>query len=292
MAERRSSPRESPMDTIIKQHWWCSILTGCSALPAKSKRSFKSTAWASGAYTSPQTVALSDATAGATIYYTTNGTTPTTTSTKYTSTITVNSTETIEAIAAAPGLANSAVATATYTFNPDFVLSVNPSTLTIVAGQSGNATFTVTPQNGFNSQVNFTCSGLPSETACSFNPASVTPSGAAVTSTLTVTTTAPSAAMRMLMPSSRRPTYALLLPVLAMIFGIVARRRPVPRSLQLLTLLILLMLASGLTSCGGANLGGGNPGTPIGTSSISVSASSSGAGGVSHPVTLTITITH
>ncbi len=247
---------------------------------------------ASGTYTSPQTVALSDGTAGATIYYTTNGTTPTTTSTKYTSTITVNSTETIEAIAAAPGLANSAVATATYTFNPDFVLSVNPSTLTIVAGQSGNATFTVTPQNGFNSQVNFTCSGLPSEAACSFNPASVTPSGAAVTSTLTVTTTAPSAAMRMLMPSSRRPTYALLLPVLAMIFGIVARPRPVPRSLQLLTLLIFLMLASGLTSCGGANLGGGNPGTPIGTSSISVSASSSGAGGVSHPVTLTITITH
>jgi hypothetical protein len=98
--------------------------------------------------------------------------------------------------------------------------------------------------------------------------------------------------MRMLMPSSRRPTYALLLPVLAMIFGIAARRRPVPRSSQLLTLLILLMLPSGLTSCGGANLGGGNPGTPIGTSSISVSASASGAGALNHAATLTITITH
>src|SRR5713101_4478791 len=212
MAERRSSPRESPMDTIIKQHWWCSILTGCSALPAKSKRSFKSTAWASGAYTSPQTVALSDATAGATIYYTTNGTTPTTTSTKYTTTITVNSTETIKAIATATGLANSAVASATHTINvpaADFQLSVNPTTLTIVAGQSGTATFTVTPQNGFNSQVSFACSGLPSEATCSFNPTSVTPNGAAVSSTLTVTTTAMSAALRVPILPSQRPTYAV-----------------------------------------------------------------------------------
>src|SRR5271156_2335212 len=52
-----------------------------------------------------------------TIYYTTNGTTPTTSSTKYTSAITVSSTETIEAIAVASGYANSAVASATYTIN-------------------------------------------------------------------------------------------------------------------------------------------------------------------------------
>ena len=70
---------------------------------------------AGGTYTSAQSVALSDATSGAAIYYTTDGSTPTTTSTRYTAPISVTQTTTINAIAAASGLSNSAVATATYT---------------------------------------------------------------------------------------------------------------------------------------------------------------------------------
>ena len=70
-----------------------------------------------GTYTSAQSVSISDATSGATIYYTTNGTTPTTSSTRYTGPITVSSTETLEAIAAATG-DPSAVASATYTITP------------------------------------------------------------------------------------------------------------------------------------------------------------------------------
>jgi hypothetical protein len=247
----------------------------------------------SGTYTSVQMVTISDTTTGATIFYTTDGSTPSTASTQYTGTITVNTTETIKAIAASTGFANSAVATSTYTINlpaPDFQLSVNPTTLTIVAGQSGTATFTVTPKNGFNSQVSFACSALPSEAACSFNPTSVTPSSAAANSTLTVTTTAPSATMQVPIPSSERPVYALLFPVLAVLFGIVARRRPALRSLRLLGLLVLLTVASALTSCGGGSPG--NPGTPTGTSTVSVTASASGTGATSHTATITITITH
>src|SRR6266849_510815 len=69
-----------------------------------------------GTYTTAQTVHLSDTTPGATIYYTTNGSTPTTSSTVYNdaSPIQVTATTTIMAMAAAPGFANSAVATGTY----------------------------------------------------------------------------------------------------------------------------------------------------------------------------------
>jgi hypothetical protein len=72
---------------------------------------------AGGTYTSAQSVTITDATAGATIYYTTNGTTPTASSTVYSGAITVSSSETIEAIAVASGFSNSAVASATYNIN-------------------------------------------------------------------------------------------------------------------------------------------------------------------------------
>jgi O-glycosyl hydrolase len=65
-----------------------------------------------------QTITLTDSSSGAAIYYTTDGTTPTTSSTKYSGTLTVSSTTTITAIAAGPGFSTSAVATGTYMLTP------------------------------------------------------------------------------------------------------------------------------------------------------------------------------
>jgi hypothetical protein len=72
---------------------------------------------AGGAYTSTQTVTLADTTPGAVIYYTTDGSVPTTASTTYSAAITVSATATINAIAAASGYSNSAVGGATYTIS-------------------------------------------------------------------------------------------------------------------------------------------------------------------------------
>jgi hypothetical protein len=73
---------------------------------------------AAGTYTTAQSVTITDTIGGALIYYTTDGSTPTTTSTPYNSPITISSTETINAIAVASGYGVSAEATALYTINP------------------------------------------------------------------------------------------------------------------------------------------------------------------------------
>lgn len=70
---------------------------------------------AAGTYTEAQTVTISCATEGATIYYTTDGTTPDTLSSIYYAPISITQTTTVKAIAVKEGLSNSSVATATYT---------------------------------------------------------------------------------------------------------------------------------------------------------------------------------
>ena len=71
---------------------------------------------AAGTYASAQSVELNTTTAGATIYYTTDGTDPTTSSSVYSSAISVSTTTTIKAMAVKNGMDNSAVASATYNF--------------------------------------------------------------------------------------------------------------------------------------------------------------------------------
>lgn len=68
-----------------------------------------------GTYSSAQTITLNSATAGATIYYTTDGSAPTTASSVYTSPIVISSTSTIKAFAKKAGSVDSPVATANYT---------------------------------------------------------------------------------------------------------------------------------------------------------------------------------
>jgi hypothetical protein len=94
---------------------------------------------AGGTYNLAQTVTITDSTVGALIYYTTNGTVPTTASTRYTAPIKVSLTQTINAIATAPGWATSPTATQAYTItaatpvispNAGFYTSAQPVTIT------------------------------------------------------------------------------------------------------------------------------------------------------------------
>jgi hypothetical protein len=67
-----------------------------------------------GTYLVPQFVEISSTSPGVTIYYTTDGSTPTSASTPYTGPILVLTTTTIRAVAVVPGWSPSAIASATY----------------------------------------------------------------------------------------------------------------------------------------------------------------------------------
>jgi Chitobiase/beta-hexosaminidase C-terminal domain len=97
--------------------------------PAASTPAFSP---APGTYTSKQSVTLSTSTPGATIYYTTNGSAPTTASAQYTGPIAVGSSEVIEAVALAQGYAGSGMARGDYVINVPSSGPDIPSTATSV----------------------------------------------------------------------------------------------------------------------------------------------------------------
>ena len=88
---------------------------------------------AAGTYNDVQSVTLSSATSGASIYYTLDGSTPTTASTLYTGAVSVAASGTLKAIAAKGGMGSSAVMSAAYT------LTVSTPTSNPVAGSYSTA---------------------------------------------------------------------------------------------------------------------------------------------------------
>jgi hypothetical protein len=77
----------------------------------------------SGTYSGPQTVTIKDTSPGATIYYTVDGSTPNTSSKVYTTPITVPVSETVSALAAAPGLSSSFVVSSVFDIDPVYTFN-------------------------------------------------------------------------------------------------------------------------------------------------------------------------
>lgn len=111
---------------------------------------------------SGSTATISCSTSGATIYYTTNGNTPTTSSTQYSSPITLSSACTIKAIAVKTGMTNSSVASQSYTPSatpvvPTIQLDTTAKTAALSAASGLTIKYSTdgsTPTNTYSSPIN------------------------------------------------------------------------------------------------------------------------------------------
>jgi hypothetical protein len=134
---------------------------------------------AAGTYPSAQSVTISDAAIGSTIYYTVGSSPPTTSSTVYSGPISVTASETINAIAAYPGSTTSAVVSSAYviqaltaqtiTFNPPaspVQYGVGPITLSASSTSGLAVTFGVSgPATISGNQLTITGAGVVTVTA-------------------------------------------------------------------------------------------------------------------------------
>ncbi len=183
-----------------------------------------------------------------------------------------------------------------------FTVAAAPTSLSTAVGGFVSSIVTVTPVNGFSGLVNLSCVGLPFNTTCTFTPVSVpancSSAGNCVagTSVMQIQTQAPSP-----IADNRQDTgmrrYVFVFPALFGLLGLGACKRRGWRNLALVMLTFAGVM--GITACAQRYryLNHGptdNPGTPIGSYTLTVeSQSSTGSLTVTPPtepqVTLTIT---
>jgi hypothetical protein len=174
----------------------------------------------------------------------------------------------------------------------DFSISV-PSPVTAQRGVNQSLRLTVNGESGYAGTIQFTpasCSGLPSEATCSFNPPSVTGAGVTV---INIATTAPHIRINKqaeflggprwwVYPGSGMLSCILLL-------GVPKKKRWNKMFSLVVFALVMISVACGGGSSSGGGGGGGvtDPGTPTGTYTVTVTATD---GTHTHSTTFNLTV--
>jgi hypothetical protein len=181
---------------------------------------------------------------------------------------------------------SSASAPVTFTIQPGFAGVSGPTDVSITSpGLSGTSTVGIIASSNFTTAISLTCGGLPAETTCSAASATGQGPTKVVNTNIIVSTMGPHTVM--LRGNEPRVYYAVLfgsgLPF--GIFFVAASRR---RRCSTLALMMLLALIVAVPACGG----GGpshhqDPGTPIGTYTVTVTAT---AGSLSQQGSFTLTV--
>ena len=183
---------------------------------------------------------------------------------------------------------------------PTVVVAPSTTSLSVAAGSSVTDTITITPMGGYSGALQFSCTGLPKNATCSFQPATVTVSGTSgpQTTVITIQTAGGTAELRQGTPSV--PAQIPLLPaaafwapgLLSIVFS--GRRRLSLWRYYLAFFVVLFAALFTLAGCGGSSsqpttpTAPSAPVTPAGTSTVQVTAANSGTTVQSFTLTLTV----
>jgi uncharacterized protein (TIGR03118 family) len=180
------------------------------------------------------------------------------------------------AVAAAAGTAN-------------FTFSASTGTVSVTASQPGTASLSLGSENGFSGAVSLSCTGLPSNTSCTFSPNSVALASAATT-TVTVSiaeTTSPSMPnpyeSGLLLKTHPGAVLAFVGPIGLLFFAGFRRR-------SLLVRLSLLIVVAGCFASGVSGCSSSTPPTSTGTPETVQVTINATANGITHSVPLTVTL--
>jgi hypothetical protein len=157
----------------------------------------------------------------------------------------------------------------------NFTVAINPSSQTVVAGNTATYSVQVAPAVTFGNNVSLTCGSTPVGASCGFSPATLTFNGpGAQSSTLNLTTTArPPTVISSLGRGGRWYALWLFAPGIAFV-GLGSRKGRRNRLLGMLLLLTLGALIVPLPACSKARQQPIVSGTPAGTYTLTVTATS------------------
>jgi hypothetical protein len=163
----------------------------------------------------------------------------------------------------------------------------SPTSLTLNPGESGIVTLSLTGNATFSGTVAFTCTGAPSESSCTVNPASLAlVAGQTSNVSVVVTTTAPNDYSEAANHTPKWGGVAGGVSVAGLLIVVLPKRR---RRIfaALLLVLIGIFATTALTGCSQSNRHYNYAGTPAGTTTLTVTATS---GTVSQSTTFSLIV--
>ena len=186
-----------------------------------------------------------------------------------------------------------AIALPAATTLPDFTVTAGPATVTTTQGSYGTTAITIASVAGYAGSMEFSCSNLPAQVTCAFNPIqqSLAADGSFV-STLELQTQAASGEQSRLWSRGGAVAYALVVPGALALFGLTRRRR----GQWLAAALLLVTAVAGLSGCSQRYGYLHHPppvagGTPVGTYTITVAVDGSvGATVTEHDIPITLVV--